>query len=429
MRADHCQPERKPLALEANPTSNNSFNKHNIPTNQLIANSLNNQTGQTNLKQQPQQQSPFSSFSSRELSANQSSKTKNSTAESVLLNAFKQQQLINSTNKKQQEALAAVLLDANNNRISNVNNVTNSSTSLSNTAAAALNLTPIDQSVKNSNLSNNGQAKCTSPSADLNTLASVVNNLFGLNNQESDSNNNSIACKNQNDLLVVGKQKAGEFLDNNNNNSELHSPLTSAGLLAAAANLSDLNSVLLQQQDCNNNNKLLNDDSPNQSNLGTITKAFDLMAKMASGNSTNSTLNNACKNLLESQVDADGNGSNMEIEEQNAHQTEIDLNVNQILDEDQFHFRLTPPHSNSNSSSFPNLQYICEYSSRLLFLSVQWAQKITVFKKFTDQTQIQLLKSCWCDLFILGNDRANHCVVSRNCPINLLFSSFFFKFH
>lgn len=328
---------------------------------------------------------------------------KNSTPESVLLNAFKQQHLINSTTKKHQEALAAVFLDANNNRISSVNNVSNQSSttsSLSNTAAAALNLTPIDQSVKNSNPSNNQQTiKCKSPStaADLNTtLASVVNNLFALNNQqqhqESDSNNNSISCKNQNDLLgASNKPKTGEPLDNNNTDT-----LTSASLLAAAANLSDLNSALFQQ-DCNNNNKMSSSSLSNQSGLGTIGKAFKMMAKMAS--TGGSTLDSACKNLL-MPVDVEAGNSNMESEDQNAIQTEIDLNFSQILDDEQFHFRLTPP--NSTSTNFPNLQYICEYSSRLLFLSVQWAQSITVFKKFTDQTQVQLLRSCWCDLFILG---------------------------
>lgn len=420
MRADHCQPERKPLALEtnANNNSNNSFNKHSLPTNQLIASSLNNPTGQSNLKQQ---QSPFSSFSSRDLAnVNQSPgvKNKNTTAESVLLSAFKQQHLINSSNKKQQEVLAAVFIDPNNNRITNVNNVTNSSTSLSNAAAAALNLTPIDQSLKNSNLSNsnihhnNSQTTkfTSSNAADLSTIANVVTNLFALNNQQihdSDSNNNTITCKNQNDLLStgVGKQKVVEFLENNN--SELHSPLTSAGILAAAAaNFSDLNSVLLQRQDCNNNNsKLLNnnDSLSNQSNNSSLgTKAaFDMMAKIVkSGNSNGngSSSDNECKNLMQ-KIDVDACSKTMD-DLENLNQIE-DYDLDLIIDEEQINFNLTPP-SNNNNANFPNLQYICEYSTRLFFLNVQWAQSITVFKKLIDQTQIQLLRSCWCDLFILG---------------------------
>ena len=322
----------------------------------------------------------------------------------LLLNAFKQQHLISSaSNKKQQDVLTAALLDANNNRITSVNN---------NATSSALSLNSISQSVKNSNLSNSNATsnKCTSPSTtDLNTLASVVNNLFALNSlqAESDSNNNSISCKNQNELLSAAA--AGEYLDGNNNSSSStnRNPLTSAGLLATAANLGELNSVL---QDCNNNtnhanhNKLLsNSTAANQSgnSLGTITKAFDIMAKMASGSggSSASSLDNACKNLLV-QVDADGTGSNMDSEDQQT-QSDIDLNT-QILEDEQFQFRLTPPTNNNGGSAFPNLQYICQYSSKLLFLSVQWAQSIAIFKKFIEQNQIQLLKSCWCDLFILG---------------------------
>lgn len=330
----------------------------------------------------------------------------------LLLNAFKQQHLIGSPgNKKQQDALTAALLDANNNRISSVN---------SNTPNSALSLNSINQSVKNSSsLSNSNAAsnKCTSPSTtDLNTLASVVNNLFALNSlqAESDSNNNSISCKNQNELLSAGGLTAGsaDFLDGNNNSGSTanRNALTSAGLLATAANLGDLNSVL---QDCNNNNtstgssnhpaKLLsnstNQSGGNNNSLGTITKAFDIMAKMASGSSSAASLDNACKNLLV-QVDADGTGSNMDAEDQQT-QSDIDLNT-QILEEEQFQFRLTPPSNSNGGSAFPNLQYICQYSSKLLFLSVQWAQSIAVFKKFIEQNQIQLLKSCWCDLFILG---------------------------
>lgn len=374
-------------------------------------NSLNNQTA-ANAKQQ---QTSFSSFASRELSVagNQSQATNksNSTAESVLLlNAFKQQHLIGSSNnKKQQDALAVALLDANNNRISSVNN---------NVSNSALSLNSINQSAKNSSLSNSNAVsnKCTSPSTtDLNTLASVVNNLFALNSlqAESDSNNNSISCKNQNELLSAGNltaAAASEYLDGNNNSSSTanRNALTSAGLLATAANLGDLSSVLQDCSNQNNNqnsqhNKLSsNSTAANQSGGGVnITKAFDIMTKMASSNSSASSLDNACKNLLV-QVDADATGSNMDSEDQQT-QSDIDLNT-QILEEEQFHFRLTPP-SNSNGAAFPNLPDICEYSSKLLFLSVQWAQSISVFKKFIQQNQIQLLKSCWCDLFILGECR------------------------
>ncbi|XP_059480687.1 nuclear receptor subfamily 2 group C member 1-like isoform X2 [Neocloeon triangulifer] len=49
-----------------------------------------------------------------------------------------------------------------------------------------------------------------------------------------------------------------------------------------------------------------------------------------------------------------------------------------------------------------NSHYSCESASRLLFLSVHWARNIRVFQSQSQEAQIELVKSCWGELFALG---------------------------
>ena len=63
------------------------------------------------------------------------------------------------------------------------------------------------------------------------------------------------------------------------------------------------------------------------------------------------------------------------------------------------HFQLPSP---LLSPSKLNSQFVCETASRLLFLSVHWARKISVFQSLPYSTQVSLLRNCWSDLFILG---------------------------
>ena len=71
-----------------------------------------------------------------------------------------------------------------------------------------------------------------------------------------------------------------------------------------------------------------------------------------------------------------------------------------LLNETHFRFELTPP--SGGNCNLLSLQYICEASSRLLFLSVHWAQNIDRFHRLSESVQTHLIRSCWCDLFILG---------------------------
>ncbi|CAH1121207.1 unnamed protein product [Ceutorhynchus assimilis] len=49
-----------------------------------------------------------------------------------------------------------------------------------------------------------------------------------------------------------------------------------------------------------------------------------------------------------------------------------------------------------------HIHYICESGSRLLVLSIHWAKNIPAFKYLSSDTQVNLLKNCWAELFTLG---------------------------
>ncbi|XP_055710862.1 nuclear hormone receptor HR78 isoform X2 [Phlebotomus papatasi] len=52
--------------------------------------------------------------------------------------------------------------------------------------------------------------------------------------------------------------------------------------------------------------------------------------------------------------------------------------------------------------AYLNLHYTCETGSRLLFSSVIWVSKLPVFRSLPDDCQVQILRSCWTELFVLG---------------------------
>lgn len=62
-------------------------------------------------------------------------------------------------------------------------------------------------------------------------------------------------------------------------------------------------------------------------------------------------------------------------------------------------FQLTTP---SPMPVFLNAHYICESASRLLFLSVHWARSIGAFQLLAADTQVELVRGCWSELFVLG---------------------------
>jgi len=90
------------------------------------------------------------------------------------------------------------------------------------------------------------------------------------------------------------------------------------------------------------------------------------------------------------------------LEEKNGQSTDtrhIDPQVFDFLPPSLISFHLP---SNLPSPSQLNTQYVCETASRLLFLSVHWARKISVFQSLPYSTQVSLLRTSWSDLFILG---------------------------
>lgn len=116
--------------------------------------------------------------------------------------------------------------------------------------------------------------------------------------------------------------------------------------------------------------------------------AFDVMAKMATSGSKLSSeqasiLCGAMETLRAAGIEQEGL---------------IDFD-GPILSDQHFAFNWTPPVAGSTLLS---LQYICEFASRLLFLSVHWAQSIPAFQHLTLEVQTTLIRSCWCQLFVLG---------------------------
>lgn len=70
-----------------------------------------------------------------------------------------------------------------------------------------------------------------------------------------------------------------------------------------------------------------------------------------------------------------------------------------ILQEQHIAFNLQIP---GPVPPYLHIHYICESGSRLLVLSIHWAKNIPAFQYLSADTQINLLKGCWAELFTLG---------------------------
>jgi len=67
-------------------------------------------------------------------------------------------------------------------------------------------------------------------------------------------------------------------------------------------------------------------------------------------------------------------------------------------------FKLTSP-----VSTFPlSLQHVSERSSRILFLTLQWAREVPGFREMSQNVQVSLLRSSWPALFVLGLVQCRH---------------------
>lgn len=84
--------------------------------------------------------------------------------------------------------------------------------------------------------------------------------------------------------------------------------------------------------------------------------------------------------------------------------TLLDIEGN-LLNTPNFQFNLNTP---SPMPAYLNVQYICESASRLLFLSMHWVKSIPAFLLLNNDVQMLLVRSCWCEMFVLGLAQCSH---------------------
>jgi len=314
MRADHCQPERKPLALDGNSSVGSPASGLNLPPNTILSNAS------------PHLRS-FSS-SSRDAPSSQSRR---------IFPKSDFSQLMESVQSSQSAQALASIMDPS--------------------------------SVTNGIPTTNG---------DLSTLASVVSNLVALRQVAAAVNltaplEGSLESEKPLNMIMSNKNS----YNNNNNNSKAAE--------SGSGNESDTDSMT--------NEKGLSR-SPN--NLVISKAAFDMMAKLASGAAALGSEHAAF--LFGAAMTGVGD---LGLRDQGREGEDLFEMDGPLLNDQHFSFSLTPP-SASGPSTFLSIQYICESASRLLFLSVQWAQSLQGFQLMSIDVQTSLVRGCWCQLFILG---------------------------
>nr|XP_027200244.1 nuclear hormone receptor HR78-like [Dermatophagoides pteronyssinus] len=391
MRADHCQPERKPLVLDnSSTTSTTAVTNFATSTTMTNTGSNNNcsilmpshqqqqQNRSTTHHHQHQQQSSSSSSHSHSPTPRNASAAAAAAATAAMLRNCS----TTSTNATTAAAAAAAVQEMNN--------------LLDN--KAALSIIEATACVQNPNSTLNSHKN----NGDLNTLANVVSNLIAFNKQvnqssqqqpmivntttsatttnTSDQHHHSHHPHHQHHPHHLQSNPTIERLwksdiDDDLNTEESHSEKS----ISAKDNIisSDVNSEQRSGQQ-----------QQQQQNLLITKAAFDAMAKIVSGSKISSDQESL---FLYGAMDAFGCVSG---EQENC----IDFD-GPIIGEQHFLFNLAPPMA---PNSFMSLQYICEFASRLLFLSVHWAQSIAAFQNMTHDIQTSLIRGCWCQLFVLG---------------------------
>lgn len=306
MRADHCQPERKPLALE------NSAAAAAANFQQTLSSS----TASSSILLTPQTRQTQASM----------------------------QNTVSSHSPTNRNAAAAI---SRSGTVSEMNNIFDNQAALSIIEATACGKNFANSTPLNTN-KNNG---------DLNTLANVVSNLMAFKQANVSSHINSGTTEAYNAAEKLWKSE----------DSIAEEPIHTE----------------------KNTYKELGDNEKSSGQSMMITKAaFDVMAKLVSGNKITTDQESL---FYYGAIDV-FSGSNSEQD------SLIDIE-GPILNEQHFVFNLAPPMA---PNSFMSLQYICEFASRLLFLSVHWAQSITAFQHMSHEVQTALIRGCWCQLFVLG---------------------------
>lgn len=346
MRADHCQPERKPLALEQQHQHNSAVST-TAPATTNSPFTITATTGTGTILLQPVTASASgqtsTSSSSMQHSSSTSSHSPNVTSRS-------------SRNVAAAAAAAAAVQEMNN--LFGDNQAAAMSIIEATAGAAAANPAAFNQSASHhNNNKNNG---------DLNTLANVVSNLIALKQVTQQQDQSSSSTTNPLDRLWKGSTGvASNDMEQSISEQEIHEK---ANILSTKESDSDRSS---------------------STNMMITKAAFDLMAKIVSGSKIN--MDQESFFLYGAAMDAFTASS---MDQENLIEFE-----GPILSDQHFHFNLAPPMA---PTTFMSLQYICEFASRLLFLSVHWAQSIAAFQQLTHEVQTSLIRGCWCQLFVLG---------------------------
>lgn len=315
MRADHCQPERKPLALAESACNNAASSSASCILNNAV-----------NLV--PNLRAACSLTSSSSLLAGQ------------------HRPIFPKPNTAQQDL--ANLLE---------NSHRGSSPALNNNSITGMAIT-------------DGGATSTS-NDELSTLANVVSNLIASRHVNHGDNNAGV---NENSLRPVVNMLLSQSQP---------LPFSSTSLGGSGSGSGNPGN-----DNCNSANDT--GDEKSRANSLMISKAaFDVMAKIACGTG----LSSEHAAILFGAMDyASGSSIN-----ENEDLFELE---GPLLSDQHYNFSLTPP--NTGTSTFLSLQYICESASRLLFLSVHWAQSIQAFQLQSIDVQTSLIRGCWCQLFVLG---------------------------
>lgn len=326
MRADHCQPERKPLVLDVPVTSHPGVN---LPPNTILTSSTSNVPSTRSLAL------PVSSSSSSSFTSSGQQQQQQQSHRSI----FTKPDLSNLL-ESSQSALNSII-DNNNSK----NGVASSSTSNGGTGS------------------------------DLTTLASVVSNLVALRQVAAAVSMNS----------GINSAAAVAAADSFNNHSLEDKPLNMS--------MSGRNS---STGDSDTSEMANERERTRPSNLVISKAAFDMMAKLASGAAAGLGSEHAAF-LFGAMSDL---GSTCNKHGPTTDSEDLFELEGALLTDQHFTFSLTPP--TTGSSTFLSIQYICESASRLLFLSVHWAQSLQAFQMLSIDVQTSLVRGCWCQLFLLG---------------------------
>lgn len=347
MRADHCQPERKPLALEGSLSQTPNAFASSVPSATLATPS-----GSILLSSQSSGRQTSSQSISSVVGGSSGSSTHSPTSRPPLVQ-LPRGSVPDINNSIFDNQTAMSIIEA--------------------TQVATCQAGTFGGGGSSSGLSSGHHHK---NNGDLNTLANVVSNLMAFKQVTAPSSSSAA------EAAISSAESSGKLWRGSG----------AGGSSTSIAGADDANESGTEEKNVLQGRESASTSAADLERSGQslfISKAaFDIMAKLVSG----SKMPSEQASFLYGAMDAIcGQSSEQE--------GLIDLEGQPILNEAHFVFNWTPP---AQPSSFMTLQYICEFASRLLFLSVHWAQSISAFQKLSLEVQTSLIRGCWCQLFVLG---------------------------